>query len=130
MNDAKPPPIPEQTRLALDRTFLAHERTLMAWIRTSISLITFGFTIYKSTDILLELASVKTLDQVLTPRTYALIMIGIGIFSLTSATVQHRKNLAQLRRTYPALPYSQATLLASLIAVLGLISLAATILRM
>ena len=33
--------------LALRRTFLAHERTLMAWIRTSVSLISFGFTIYK-----------------------------------------------------------------------------------
>ena len=35
------------TRLALDRTALAHERTLMAWVRTAVSLISFGFTIYK-----------------------------------------------------------------------------------
>ena len=35
------------TRLALDRTHLAHERTLMAWVRTATSLISFGFTIYK-----------------------------------------------------------------------------------
>jgi uncharacterized membrane protein YidH (DUF202 family) len=33
--------------LALDRTRLAAERTLMGWIRTSFSMITFGFTIYK-----------------------------------------------------------------------------------
>ncbi len=35
------------TRLALDRTALAHERTLMAWVQTAVSLISFGFTIYK-----------------------------------------------------------------------------------
>ena len=33
--------------LALKRTLLAHQRTLMAWIRTSASMISFGFTIYK-----------------------------------------------------------------------------------
>ena len=33
--------------LALDRTRLAAERTLMGWIRTSFSMMTFGFTIYK-----------------------------------------------------------------------------------
>ncbi len=35
------------TVLATDRTRLAHDRTLMAWVRTSTSLISFGFTIYK-----------------------------------------------------------------------------------
>lgn len=35
------------TILAVDRTRLAHDRTLMAWVRTSASLISFGFTIYK-----------------------------------------------------------------------------------
>ena len=44
----KPAPrLDEGTRLAYERTVLAHERTLMAWLRTAVSLITFGFTIYK-----------------------------------------------------------------------------------
>ena len=33
--------------LAIDRTRLAAERSLMAWIRTALSMIAFGFTIYK-----------------------------------------------------------------------------------
>ena len=35
------------TDLAFERTVLAHERTLMAWVRTAVSMISFGFTIYK-----------------------------------------------------------------------------------
>ena len=38
----------ERTTLAVERTRLAHERTLMAWVRTATSLISFGFTIYKT----------------------------------------------------------------------------------
>jgi putative membrane protein len=40
-------PLDTSTRLAVERTRLANERTLMAWIRTSTSLIAFGFTILK-----------------------------------------------------------------------------------
>ena len=42
------------TDLALRRTFMAYERTLMAWIRTATSLISFGFTIYKFFEYLVE----------------------------------------------------------------------------
>lgn len=34
----------ERTDLALERTVMAASRSLMAWIRTSLSLISFGFT--------------------------------------------------------------------------------------
>ena len=37
----------ERTDLAYQRTIIAAERTLMAWIRTALSMIGFGFTIYK-----------------------------------------------------------------------------------
>ena len=35
------------TRLSAERTRLAYEGTLLSWVRTAISLITFGFAIYK-----------------------------------------------------------------------------------
>jgi len=35
--------LPAATKLALDRTRVAHERTLMAWTGTATSLISFGF---------------------------------------------------------------------------------------
>ena len=47
-------PLPDSTVLAIERTRLAHERTLMAWVRTSTSLISFGFSIYKFFEYLKE----------------------------------------------------------------------------
>jgi putative membrane protein len=38
------------SELAALRTLLATDRTLMAWLRTSLALISFGFTIYKVLD--------------------------------------------------------------------------------
>lgn len=36
-----------RTELAIKRSAIASERTLMAWLRTAISMIGFGFSIYK-----------------------------------------------------------------------------------
>ena len=42
----------QRTDLALGRNYMAAERTLMAWIRTSLSMISFGFTIGKLGQVL------------------------------------------------------------------------------
>ena len=93
------PPAPDQTKLALERTVLAHERTLMAWVRTATSLITFGFTLYKFFFYLQEQEPAKHAEQLIGPRTYGLIMIGIGVFTLAAATWQHRRQMKRLRCT-------------------------------
>jgi len=49
-------PLDASTDLAFERSRLASERTLMAWIRTSLSMISFGFTIYKFFEYLGESA--------------------------------------------------------------------------
>lgn len=36
----------DQTILAIERNYLAMERNLLAWVRTSITLVTFGFLIH------------------------------------------------------------------------------------
>ncbi len=120
---------PSSNQLALERTVLSHERTLMGWIRTSTSLITFGFTIYKFFQ--LELQDRPPLQGVIGPRQFAVLMIAIGLFSLMMATVQFRVYRNDLRRWYPAHPpLSLVGVVATLISLLGLLALVAVLFRM
>ena len=121
--------LPDATRLAVDRTRLAYERTLMAWIRTATSLISFGFTIYKFFQALRAEQPVERVPQLIGSRGYGLLMISIGLAALLLATWQHRRDLEALRAQYGEVPYSLATVIAGLIAVLGLVSLVLVILR-
>ncbi len=116
------------TNLAADRTRLAYDRTLLAWIRTATSLITFGFTVYKFFQ--LELARVApTPERLFGPRQFALLMILIGLLSLLMATLEHWRDLKELRAQYPMRNRPMATVLAALVSVLGLVAMAAVLFR-
>jgi putative membrane protein len=123
------PALPASTRLAIDRTRLAHERTLMAWVRTATSLISFGFTIYKFFQYLLESQRVTISGGRLGPRGFALAMIGIGLAALLVATVEHHKSMQALRHEYGPLPYSLAVVTAGFIALLGVMGLLVVLFR-
>jgi putative membrane protein len=123
------PDVPDATRLAIERTRLAHERTLMAWVRTATSLISFGFTIYKFFQYVHESGRPHQ-SSLLGPREFAMLMIVIGLLSLVAATVEHRRDVARLRaQSGGDVPYSLATVLATLVAGLGLLGLLAVIFR-
>jgi putative membrane protein len=114
------------TTLALARTHAANERTLMAWIRTGISLITFGFTIYKFFN--LELKGAQSTSWI-GPRGFGTAMILIGLVSLVLGIVSHRRAETSLRHQYPMLPHSPAMLVAGLVTILGLFGLVMIILE-
>ena len=116
------------TLLATDRTRLAHDRTLMAWVRTSTSLISFGFTIYKFFQYMREQQATPR-EGLIGPRQYATLMIVIGIVALVLATWQHRRDMKTLRAHHPEVPYSLATVLAGLISLLGVVALLAVVFR-
>jgi len=120
--------LPAATRLALERTRLAHERTLMAWVRTATSLISFGFTLYKFFQYLHQDRPAPDAG-ILGPRGFALIMIGIGLTALIFATIEQRRNMQSLRTEYGAVPPSLATVVAGLIAVLGVLGLLTVLLH-
>src|SRR5215467_4131458 len=126
---AETEPLNASTKLALDRTRLAHERTLMAWVRTAASLISFGFTIYKFLQYLQQQNHATVPEGVLGPRTFGMLMIGIGLVALAIATVQNRSEMQQLRGQYGQLPLSLAGFVAGLVAVLGLFSMTVLVLR-
>ena len=113
-------------QLAVDRTRLAHERTMMAWIRTSASMITFGFGIYKFFD---YFGAERPASQgFLTPRRFAIFLISTGLFVLVGAAVQHWMDLKNLR-THGRVPISLAGAIAALISIMGILALMTAILR-
>jgi len=107
---------------------MAADRTLLAWVRTSTSLISFGFTIYKFFQYLRESQKVEPVG-LLGPRGFALLMIGIGVVVLVVATIQHRQDMKELRTEYGRVRYSLATMLAALIGTLGVLGLLAVVFR-
>ena len=118
----------DATQLALDRTWLAHERTLMAWIRTSTSMISFGFTIYKFFQFE-QGRNAPATRGFLTPRDFALVIVGIGLVALLIATVQNRIEVAELRKHLGSGKRSLAVLVAALVSVFGILVLISTVVR-
>ncbi len=125
MNDR---PLDTNTRLAAERNRLALERTLMAWTRTATSLIAFGFTIFQAFRFLAE--SDRLRNPYLSPQVVGTVMIVIGITALILAWVQHRQELAALRAEFGPMRYSIASVVAAMIAGLGVLALLAIALRM
>ncbi|MFC3550362.1 YidH family protein [Lysobacter cavernae] len=123
-----PAALPDSTALALDRTRMAYERTMMAWVRTAVSLISFGFTIYKFFQYLQQDQKVVH-TGLFGPRHFAMVMIGSGIIALVVATWDHRRNMGRLRAHYGPMPWSPATVLATLIGLLGVMGLLAVVFR-
>jgi putative membrane protein len=82
--------------LALDRTVYSSERSLMAWMRTSVSLYTFGFTITKFMDYLGKQknggGNAEGLERL------GLVLILIGIVALVLAIIEHLKRVRTMKR--------------------------------
>jgi len=126
---ANTPKMSTSTRLALDRTDMAHQRTMMAWIRTGVSLISFGFTIYK----FLQYVEKETGAQparLIGARGYGLLMIGTGLLALLLATISHRRAMQALREKYVDVPYSLAAVFAAVISLLGILAFIAVMFRL
>jgi len=102
----------ERTALAVERTLMAADRSLMAWIRTALSMISFGFTIYK----LLQgfAAAGNELARASSPRTMGLFLTGLGTLAMLFGTVEYWYRLKGLRTLRP-IPILRPTLVISLV---------------
>ena len=114
--------------LALDRTRMAAERTLMAWVRTALSMIGFGFTIYKFLQVIQEQSTLPVLRPQ-APRNVGLMLTGIGTFAVIIACVQHWHYLTKLRPDQPYKPWGLTFIVACLIALLGLLMFGSILFR-
>jgi putative membrane protein len=85
--------------LAKERSREAADRTLMAWIRTTLSLIGFGFAIASFRDILLEGGLIRTPHKEFNGAlVFGLSFVSLGVLGLFAATLQHWNILQHIKR--------------------------------
>ncbi|WP_238544315.1 DUF202 domain-containing protein [Gloeocapsa sp. PCC 73106] len=75
---------------------MAAERTLMAWIRTSLSMITFGFGIDRFFHYLKRTEMGTSVNAINEERVLGLSLITLGVFALAFAIVVHWNTLKKL----------------------------------
>lgn len=117
--------------LAKERTRNAADRTLMAWIRTSLSLIGFGFGIPEIVRTISTLQDTKGEDRHLLAITVGLSFIGIGIFSMTSSLRAYHRQIKRLQSrhfTYESSHFAELVGLSLLL--VGIVSFLGILLRL
>ena len=115
-----PMPKPELAHndyMALVRTVLAVDRSLMAWVRTALSLIGFGFTIFTFLHSLIGKGSVDL--QPGAPRNAGLILIGLGTVSLLLGILEYWKAMRHFHKTYGMSPWRVSMVTSLIVALLG-----------
>jgi len=115
--------------LALDRNRRAADRTLMAWVRTALSMIGFGFFIYKFFQFVLDRITVAAALRTQAPRNLGIVLTGLGTFVVVAAAIQHWSYVKNLRTDQPYKPWDLSFFVAGLTAIVGAIMLGSILLR-
>ena len=119
----------ERTDLALHRTIIAAERTLMAWVRTALSMIGFGFTIYKFFQYLPQDIAAGNIRRPQAPRNLGLTLIALGTLALVAAAWQHRSFLNEIGVSQKRHIWSISFVVAIFVVLIGVIAFYGVLLR-
>ncbi len=112
---------PTPDDLAKQRTMMAADRTLMAWMRTTLSMISFGFTIYKFMQYLYESQKGPVVIMPRGIRNLGLALITLGVVSLALACLQYWHDIKRLTPERSA--FSLSLGIAGFIAIIGILAL-------
>ncbi|WP_286619011.1 YidH family protein [Variovorax sp. J22R115] len=106
------------TDLAVDRTVMAADRSLMAWVRTALSMISFGFTIYKIIEGLQHEAAHTIKAEM--PRDVGLFLTGLGTVAMVMGTIEYWLRLKHLRENKKMRTLQPSLVMALIMSVAGL----------
>lgn len=81
--------------LARLRTEMAADRTLMAWVRTALSMVSFGFTIQKFFQYLYE-SRPDQKDIPHSARNLTLMLSGLAVLGLVAGVLERRQTMKRL----------------------------------
>jgi putative membrane protein len=102
----------ERTDLAVRRNVMACDRTLMAWVRTALSMISFGFTLYKILEGFQQAGAKLPSEN--SPRNIGLFLIALGTASMAMGIVEYLQAMKDLRR-YERVGWMRASLVIALV---------------
>ncbi|MDM0021392.1 YidH family protein [Variovorax saccharolyticus] len=116
------------TDLAIERTLMAADRSLMAWVRTALSMISFGFTIYKVLEAMQQQAGMPAPTE--SPRNMGLFLTALGTLAMVMGTIEYWVRLKSLRRDMRLHLMQPSLIMALIMSITGLGIFAGIILRL
>jgi putative membrane protein len=106
--------------LAKQRNRNAADRTLMAWVRTCLSLISFGFGLDKIIAAIDRGTKGAGSHAELGVRLVSMAFVILGIAAMAAATVQHRQELRRLRDDFVYVVEQRSIARATAVAITGI----------
>ena len=119
----------ERTDLAYQRTIIAAERTLMAWIRTALSMIGFGFTIYKFFQYQADEIASGKIQRPNAPRNLGLTFIALGLWHRPARAWQHRQFLKSIGASEKKHTISISIVVAMVVILIGMVTFYGVLLK-
>lgn len=109
----------KRTDMAFARSLMAADRSLMAWIRTGLSMISFGFTIYKVLDGFKGTAAAAEFTH--SPRTVGLLLTGLGTMAVVMGTIEYFERRREVLAHRPVKLWRPSFTMAVIMSVIGLV---------